>query len=166
MVRAAVPLSKGNPNVRIWAALALLMIGAGAARADSASLPDPLSRYADPESVVLAVQSAFKAPGGLVRLIVYDREDGFLERAAARYWAELDERGLAVLPLRALEPGAYAFVVYFDENRDGRLNRGALGRPKEPVAFSNGVKPKLRRPKFDEVKVAVERGSVVMVTLD
>lgn len=152
--------------MRVGLALVLLLIGAGAARADSVTSPGPFSKYADPNNIVLAVQSAFKAPGGLVRLVVYDREEGFLEKAAARYWAEFDESGVAVLPLRSLKPGAYAFVVYFDENRDGKLNRGALGRPTEPVAFSNGVKPRLHRPKFDDVKVAVDRGSVVVLTLD
>ena len=46
------------------------------------------------------------------------------------------------------------------------LNRGkVLGRPKEPVAFSNGVVPKLRKPRYDETKVAVAPGSVVVITL-
>jgi len=47
------------------------------------------------------------------------------------------------------------------------LNRGkVIGRPKEPLAFSNGVKPKLRKPRFEEAKVDVVPGSVVVLTLD
>jgi uncharacterized protein (DUF2141 family) len=34
------------------------------------------------------------------------------------------------------------------------------------VAFSNGVKPKLGKPSFEETKVAVNENSVVVITLD
>jgi uncharacterized protein (DUF2141 family) len=72
-----------------------------------------------------------------------------------------------VLALGDLAPGEYAFAAYLDENGDGKLNRGkVLGRPKEPVAFSNGVKPKLRKPRYDETKVSVAPGSVVVITLE
>ncbi len=152
--------------MRFGLAFILFLLGAGAVSADNAALPEVFSKYADPESVVLAVQSEFDVPGGLVRLVVYDREDGFLERAAARYWSRFDEAGVAVLPLRALEPGAYAFIVYLDVNQDGKLNRSALGRPTEPVAFSNGFRPRLQRPKFDDVKITVDHGSVVVMILD
>jgi uncharacterized protein (DUF2141 family) len=126
------------------------------------------SVYADPLIPVAAVQTTFDVvPGKAVRLAVYDSEEAFLENARAKHQAPVDARGLAVLPLGALEPGEYAFAVYLDLNGDGKLNRGKfLGRPKEPVAFSNGAKAKLRKPRFDEAKVTVEPGSVVVITLN
>jgi len=145
----------------------LVAIAAGAALADSVSAPDAFARYADPEGVVLAVSAGFAKPGGAVRLSVYDDEAAFLEHAAAKHEAHIGEDGVAVVPLRDLQPGSYAFVAYYDENGDGRLNRGGiLGKPKEPYAFSNGVKPKLRKPRFDEAKVEVDKGTVVVLTLD
>ncbi|MHA7870886.1 MAG: DUF2141 domain-containing protein [Hyphococcus sp.] len=153
--------------VRLAAIIATVLIGAGAARADSAPAPDPFSQYADPNGVVAAVRTAFKAsPGKPVRLSVYDSEDNFLEMPAMKHQGELDASGVALVRLLGLEPGAYAFAAYLDENGDGKLNRGALGIPKEPVAFSNGVVPKLRRPAFDETKVDVAPGSVVVITLE
>lgn len=134
--------------------------------ADSASVGDGLARYADPLSVVLAVTAEFPAAGGAVRLAVYDTDKTFLKTAILKYDATVDDDGLALMPLRGLRPGTYAFVAYYDANGDGRLNRGGvLGKPKEPVAFSNGVKPKLRKPHFDEAKVSVAPGSVVGLTL-
>jgi len=106
------------------------------------------------------------APGQAVRLTIYDSEDAFLHQARAKHEAVLGNDGVAVLPLADLEPGEYAFAAYLDENGDGVLNRGkVLGRPKEPVAFSNGVVPKLRKPRYDETKVPVAPGEVVVITL-
>lgn len=140
---------------------------AGSALADSAPAPEPFARYADPTNAVLAVRADFAAaPGGSVRISVYDSDKSFLERAIVKYRVTIDENGVAVTPLRGLRPGMYAFVAYYDENGDGRLNRGGvLGKPKEPIAFSNGVRPKLRKPHFDEAKVDVEPGAVVVLTL-
>lgn len=126
------------------------------------------AKYADPGQAVAAVKTEFRADAGqAVRLAIYDSEEAFLEHARAKHEARLDEEGVAVLPLADLEPGEYAFAAYLDENGDGVLNRGKiLGRPKEPVAFSNGVKPKLRKPRYDETKVTVAPGSVVVITLE
>lgn len=149
------------------AALAMACLGAkvGAA-ADSLDAAARYDQYADPMSVVAAVRTDFAATGGQrVRLSVYDSEDHFLEMAAVKHQGDLDETGLALVRFYGLKPGDYAFVAYLDENGDGKLNRGPLGAPREPYAFSNGVVPKLRRPKFDEAKVKVAPGSVVVMTL-
>jgi len=155
--------------VRKLLGIGVLLAAAGAAHADSAPrLPDSFAKYSDPTSVVAAVKTEFQAKAGqAVRLTVYDSEDRFLEVARLKHEGALNEDGVAVLSLLGLEPGEYSFAAYLDENGDGVLNRGKiLGRPKEPVAFSNGVKPKLRKPRFDETKVAVAPGSVVVITLE
>ncbi|GAB4520690.1 MAG: hypothetical protein Kow00133_07270 [Amphiplicatus sp.] len=147
-------------------ALAAWTFAAAAASADDAPDLDSVTPPAEAEAVVLAVRAAARATDGAVRLMVYDDAAAFLEQAAAKYEARLDPEGVARLPLADLAPGAYAFVAYLDENGDGRLNRGGLlGRPKEPYAFSNGVKPKLRRPRFEEAKVDVAPGARVVITL-
>ena len=74
--------------------------------------------------------------------------------------------GVAYVLLYGLEPGDYAIAAYLDENGDGVLNRGSvLGRPKEPIAFSNGARPSLRAPRFSEARVILEPGSVITITL-
>ena len=123
---------------------------------------------ASPAIPVAAVHAPFAvAPGKAVRLAVYDSAEAFLETARVKLQAIVSEEGVAILPLAGLEPGNYAFVAYLDEDGDGKLKRGKLlGRPKEPLAFSNGAKAKLRKPRFDEASVTVAPGSVVEITLD
>jgi uncharacterized protein (DUF2141 family) len=141
-------------------------LGLGAALADSAPLPDPFSKFSASDAVVLAVRSEFAPPGGHVRLSVFADAATFLERAAVKHDATVNDEGVALITLKGLVPGDYAFVAYYDENGDGKLNRNALGKPKEPYVFSNDVRPKLRKPTFDETKVAVAPGEVVVMTLD
>ncbi len=152
--------------MRILLSIGILVAGLGVAYADSAPKPEAYTEYADPLNVVAAVQTNFEAKAGQhVRLAVYANEDDFLEIAAVKHQGPLNEMGLAIVRFRGLEPGEYAFAAYLDENGDGRLNRGALGIPKEPIAFSNGIVPKWRRPNFDETKVDVAPGSVVVIML-
>jgi len=141
-------------------------LGLGAAFADSAPLPDPFSKFSAGDAVVLAVRSEFAPSGGHVRLSVFADAMTFLERAAAKHDATVNDEGLALITLRGLAPGDYAFVAYYDENGDGKLNRNALGKPKEPYVFSNDIRPKLRKPTFDETKVSVAPGEVVVMTLE
>lgn len=145
-------------------AASALALGFGAAVADSAPGDDPYARLSADDAVVLAVKA--EAPEGApVRLTVYDNPATFLEQPASRHFATVGEDGLAVVKVHGLKAGDYSFVAYLDENRDGKLNRNALGKPKEPFIFSNDVKPKLKKPSFDETKVSVAPGEVVVLTL-
>jgi len=137
------------------------MIVSGAAAATSAAF----SRFAEPDAVVLAVEAPFAAPGSAVRLTVYDAPDTFLEKALLKEQGVVGDDGVAVVTLRGLEPGDYAFVAYLDENGDMKLNKNAIGKPTEPFIFSNNVKPKLKRPSFSQTRVDVAPGSVVVLTL-
>lgn len=154
----------GGLNRTMAGAAALLVAGAGAAVADSLSGHDAYARLSASDAIVLAVH-ADAAKGGEVRLTVYDRPETFLEAPASRHHATVGDDGLAVVEVRGLKAGDYAFVAYLDENGDGKLNRNALGKPKEPFVFSNDVKPKLKKPSFDETKVSVGPGEVVVLTL-
>lgn len=138
---------------------------AGTARADNIRPFESLARFSDPDHVVLAVRAEFGKPGGMVMLAAYDSEETFLTQAMMKHRAAVNEDGVAIVTFRGLAPGDYAFVAFYDENGDGRLNRNALGVPTEPFAFSNDVTPKLRRPRFDETSVPIEPGAVVVITL-
>lgn len=92
------------------------------------------------------------------RLAVYDTAETFLVLPKVKMRARAVD-GVAVFLLRGLEPGNYSLAVYVDQNGNGELDRGALGRPKEPVVFSEGVVPKLRKPTFEETQVKLTEGA-------
>ena len=46
-----------------------------------------------------------------------------------------------------------AIFVYHDKDNNEKCNQNKLGMPKEKIAFSNNVKPKLKAPSFESAKV-------------
>lgn len=164
-VKISVRISVGGRGFLAGLAAGVVALSIGAAFADSAPLPNPFSKFSTHDAVVLAIQSEFAPVGGHIRISVYDDAASFLEMASAKLETLVNEEGIALLTLKDLKPGDYAFVAYLDKNGDGKLNRNALGKPKEPYIFSNDVRPKLRKPTFEETKVAVSPGEVVVLTL-
>lgn len=145
------------------------LAGPAFAGSEAAASRDPANLYSiKADGPVAAVQTTFAVtPGQAVRVTIYDSAETFLEAPYAKRYAHINERGLAIVPLHNIAPGEYSIAAYLDENGDGKLNRGKiLGLPKEPVAFSNGVVPKLAKPSFEETKVSVAADSVVIITLD
>lgn len=143
----------------------LVLTVLAAAAASAAAAKAALSDYARPEAVVLAVKADFAPQGGSVRLTVYDSAERFLEEPLIKHQGTVNKDGVAVIALPSLAAGSYSFAAYYDANGDGKLNRGTLGRPKEPLVFSNDVRPKMRKPRFKETAVAVAPGDVVVMTL-
>jgi uncharacterized protein (DUF2141 family) len=64
-----------------------------------------------------------------------------------------------------LAPGRYAIVVVDDENGNGDLDRNLLGIPTEGYGFSNGVRPTLRPPSFDEAALAVAASGTTLADI-
>ncbi|MDO5663986.1 MAG: DUF2141 domain-containing protein [Bacteroidia bacterium] len=64
-----------------------------------------------------------------------------------------------------LKEGEYAFTVLHDKNANGKCDYNLLGIPKESIAFSNNVKPKLKVPSFNDVKVDVTDGMILRIKL-
>lgn len=151
--------------IRVLATSAAALFAAPAFADSAPAASEKPVVQADADAVVLAIELAGGDVGGRVGVTVYDSEGAFLEAPAAKHEAHLNKDGVALVRLADLKPGDYAFVAYFDENGDGKLNRSALGKPKEPYIFSKNVKPKLRKPTFDETKVSVAPGEVLVLTL-
>jgi uncharacterized protein (DUF2141 family) len=59
--------------------------------------------------------------------------------------------------------GEYAISAFHDENQDGKINRGMMGRPKEGIGFSNlnGTPNKRERPSFDKAKFTVNGAKTI-----
>ncbi len=51
----------------------------------------------------------------------------------------------------SLKAGRYMVSFYHDVNGNGRLDRTAIGIPREPVAFSNNARPRFGPPRFEKM---------------
>ena len=54
----------------------------------------------------------------------------------------------------ALEPGTYTLAVYLDQNRNNKLDKGMVGQPLEPYAFSNNARAPFSAPNLEEQRFA------------
>ena len=104
--------------------------------------------------------------GGPIKLMLFDREDGFRKEDRARQVLTLAPTGAPVGVFRDLPPGRYAVVVYHDENGDGKLNLRFGMFPKEGYGLSNAPRlagpPRFRDAAFD----LPERGARIDIRLD
>ncbi|MCJ2180569.1 DUF2141 domain-containing protein [Novosphingobium album (ex Hu et al. 2023)] len=57
--------------------------------------------------------------------------------------------GTTVITVPGVPPGRYAAQAYWDANGNGKADRNFIGMPLELVGFSNDVRVKMSRPKFD-----------------
>ncbi|TSA20558.1 MAG: DUF2141 domain-containing protein [Betaproteobacteria bacterium] len=115
---------------------------------------------ADLEVAVHAVRGG----EGQVKLMLFDREDGFRKEDKARQVLALPAAaGTGVF--RDLPPGRYAVIAYHDENGDGKLNLRFGMFPKEGYGLSNN--PKISGPpKFnDAVFEVLEAGKRIAIHL-
>jgi uncharacterized protein (DUF2141 family) len=49
-----------------------------------------------------------------------------------------------------LQPGEYAFSIFYDSNNNGKLDTNFIGIPKEPMALSNNARAKYGPPKYKD----------------
>lgn len=135
----------------------------------------------NPRPLFLAMLAAFAAPAlaadlevavqgsrggdGPVKLMLFEREDGFRKEDRARQVLALPAGGAPTGVFRGLPPGRYAVVAYHDENGDGKLNLRFGMFPKEGYGLSNAPKlvgpPKFKDAAFD----LPESGARVVVRL-
>lgn len=74
----------------------------------------------------------------------------------------------ATVTFQNLPAGEYAVSAFHDENQNGRLDRGLMGRPEEGIAFSNMTAPtqgRPERPTFDKAKFALNGQKIVALSV-
>lgn len=103
---------------------------------------------------------------GSVYLGLYNKNKGFLDENAAIANGRVKSTGNKITyTFKNLPAGEYAVAVYQDVNDNGKCDRNLIGYPTEGFGFSKNYKPKLSAPKFDEVKIAVNRATKTNIAL-
>lgn len=104
---------------------------------------------------------------GEIRLMLFDRDEGFRKEDKARHKLALPAgAGIVNAVFPALPAGRYAVMVYHDENGNGRLDLRLGMFPKEGHGLSNN--PKLfGPPKFKDAAFEVpDTDSRIEIRLD
>jgi uncharacterized protein (DUF2141 family) len=108
-----------------------------------------------PPTGVLAVRiSQLRSNDGQVGCTIYDSAKGFPSDASAslqRRWCPIASAS-ATCAFDPLPAGTYAVACFHDENKNGKLDTGLFGIPKEGTVVSNHAKGFMGPPSFDKAK--------------
>ena len=97
--------------------------------------------------------SGLQNASGNIYIAVYDSDDTWLGDEAVLQQKVVIAEALDGDIVRAefqLQPGEYAFSIFYDSNNNGKLDTNFIGIPKEPVALSNNARPKFGPPKYKD----------------
>lgn len=94
--------------------------------------------------------------------------DGFpnkTENAATSQTVAITPAGVTVT-FKDVAPGTYAVTITHDENENGKMDTGFMGKPKEGYGASNNPQNKLTPPSFEQCKFDVAAaGKTVDLTM-
>lgn len=109
----------------------------------------------------------FRNNRGNAPVSLYNDRKGFPgdgKRALARAVADIHEQAATVV-FKDLKPGVYALSVFHDENRDGRLNKNALGLPREGWGSSNNRVNNFGPPTWNGAKFTLDGSKTIEIRL-
>lgn len=113
-----------------------------------------LTAQAGAADLNVAVESV-RSGKGQVKLMLFDREEGFRKEDQARQvLAVPSQAGSVISVFRDLPPGHYAVIAYHDENANDKLDLRFGMFPKEGYGLSNHYVPS-GPPKFKAAAVEV-----------
>ena len=96
---------------------------------------------------VTVVVTGLRFGGGSVRIDICT-EQSFLKAACPFSGAAPAVKGTTTVTVADVPPGSYAVQAYHDGNDNHRVDRNALGVPKEAIGFSNDAPLGLHGPSF------------------
>ncbi len=111
--------------------------------------------FAAEATLEVLIRGVNDARGQLI-VTLYDAAENFLEQSLSKQFLPATADGDVLARFEGLVPGHYALTIVHDRNRNGELDRGLFGVPRERYAFSTGYRPRFRAPRFDEVQFEVQ----------
>lgn len=98
---------------------------------------------------------------------VFKTADGFpTQKEKSVNWQVKSADADTVTFIAKLPPGEYSASVLHDENRNGKMDFGAFGRPLEGYGVTNNPKPRLRQAKFKEALFKLpQQGATMTISI-
>ena len=138
--------------VSLW--LAALALGPVSADGECTGPASPTRLYVNVEGV--------RASQGLIAVTLYaDDSRRFLARRGSLYVGRVPAHaGTTRVCIHLPRTGVYGLAVYHDADTNQRLNRSAIGLPREAFGFSNNPPTIFSIPSFRSVRLSVPRSGM------
>lgn len=106
-------------------------------------------------------------PKGDVGCALYSGPTGFpLDQSVAKTQKHPARAEGNVCSFPNLPAGRYAVAVSVDRNQNGKTDKNFIGIPTEEWGVSNGVRPKMRAPRFEEAVFELKDGEKKTITIE
>jgi uncharacterized protein (DUF2141 family) len=136
-------------------AFAVVISISASSAADPPPSPPPSPPPPPPPSGVLTVRvSQLRSNDGQVGCMLYDSAKGFPSdpaAAAQKRWCAIANK-TSTCAFDPIVAGTYAVACFHDENKNGKLDTGLFGVPKEGTVVSNHAKGFMGPPSFDKAR--------------
>lgn len=150
---------------RTWAlaVTAGLLLGAALPLGAQPAVPAGCTGPVSGTWINLTIENLRSSSGSVAVTLYPDQPARFLKPHGSLYVAKVNARtGLAQGCVFVPGPGAYGLALYHDENDNGKIDRNALGIPKEGFGFSNNPRIFLSAPGFSKVRFVVGGGGAAL----
>jgi uncharacterized protein (DUF2141 family) len=116
----------------------------------------PATSTADPPAtgVLIIHVSQLRSNAGQVGCALYNAPAGFPtdpSKAVQTRWCPIKDQS-ATCAFDPIVAGTYAVACFHDENKNGQLDKGLFGIPKEGTVASNHAKGSFGPPSFDKAR--------------
>lgn len=101
--------------------------------------------------------TGFKNEKGTALVYLWTGQAGFpSDPSKAVQTKNVPIKDSAVTVTFSADPGTYAVSVTHDENGNGKMDTGFMGKPKEGYGASNNPQNKMSAPSFDQCKFTLD----------
>jgi uncharacterized protein (DUF2141 family) len=127
---------------------------------------------AEQSSITVTVSGLRSQDGNVIVCLWQQQDEGFpicadgttsFEPIAIEAADSVDSTVTALF--QNIPPGDYAVSAFHDEDQDGSIDRGFMGRPKEGITFSNMNQERRERPSFDHAKFTLNGEQTISLSL-
>ena len=117
-------------------------------------IANPIPVASESTGMLIVNISGFPSSGGFAMVALHDSEESYQGEATAAIAKTqvkvVDQKAQAIFGNLAY--GGYGVSVFHDENANGKMDKNAMGIPKEAYGFSNNAKGFFGKPDYAKVK--------------
>jgi uncharacterized protein (DUF2141 family) len=123
---------------------------------------------AEQSTVVVNVNGLRSQEGNIIVCLWRQQDEGFPLCSSTASFEHITAEAVGstvTVTFQNIPAGDYAISAFHDENQDGSVNRGFMGRPEEGIAFSNMNSERRERPSFERAKFALNGEQTISLSL-
>ena len=128
--------------------------------------------------IVIAFQASFAAQTDTINLVVmvdgaqaekgqiiaslFDGEQNHMSIPASEITKIVDQDGRCEIIFRVSKPGFYSVSIIYDLDKDGELDTGMFGIPKEKIGFSNNARGRMGPAEWGKARFKVSEDPTII----